>query len=287
VSADNALLRLADSTADAVAGVLEQFCPGGVERGQASVSDAPFASVPTPSVATNVSYVDGATGGNVFTIAFAGARKLAAAMMGTEPDADAASADELTELELSAVGEAANQMMAAAAAATSAVIGQAVDISPPETRYIHSADGAESAFGKFAHATTVSFTLLGEPCRLIQLVPNAFVVRLDRALQELDSQAAPLPTGEGGFSPDAFRDVPVRVWAELGRVRMPIGQLVGLPAGAVVELDAAADEPVDLYVNGRRFARGRLQLEDGEWAVQVETVLSLDDPLAITNGGDH
>ena len=71
-----------------------------------------------------------------------------------------------------------------------------------------------------------------------------------------------------------MRAIHVRVWAELGRSRMPIGQLVGTPAGAVVELDRQADEPVDLFVNGMRFASGRLVVsEGGEWAVRIEDVV--------------
>ena len=55
---------------------------------------------------------------------------------------------------------------------------------------------------------------------------------------------------------------------------MPSAQLVGLPAGAVVELNRQADEPIDLYVNGRIFARGRLMVVDGaDWAVRIETIL--------------
>ena len=44
---------------------------------------------------------------------------------------------------------------------------------------------------------------------------------------------------------------------------MPSAEVVGLPPGAVVELDRQADEPIDLYVNGRRFATGRLVVVDG------------------------
>jgi flagellar motor switch protein FliN/FliY len=65
------------------------------------------------------------------------------------------------------------------------------------------------------------------------------------------------------------------VWAELGRTRMPSAQVVGMPSGSVVELNQAADEPIDLYVNGTRFATGRLMVVDGtDWAVRIETVLS-------------
>jgi flagellar motor switch protein FliN/FliY len=78
---------------------------------------------------------------------------------------------------------------------------------------------------------------------------------------------------EAGIPRAAIRSVPVRVWAELGRTRMPVGRAVDLASGAVVDLDRAPDDPVDLYVNGRRFATGRLLLVEDEWAVRVETVL--------------
>jgi flagellar motor switch protein FliN/FliY len=72
-----------------------------------------------------------------------------------------------------------------------------------------------------------------------------------------------------------IRHVGLRVWAELGRARLPVGRAVGLAPGAVVELDRGVEEPVDLYVNGRRLAVGRLlTTEDGEWAVRIESVSS-------------
>jgi flagellar motor switch protein FliN len=288
-AADQALVELANSTSEAVAGVLTQFVADGVERGGAVTVPAdadPLSGIPTPSVATNVSYVDGVTGGNVFVISFAGARKLAAAMMGMQPEeGDVA---ELSELELSAVGEAANQMMAAAAAATAAQLGEEVEISPPETRIFQTVSEASGVFDRTPHATIVSFTILGEACRLIQLVPNAFVVRMTRALAELSTDEGQSPAEPGfGVAPAALTPVPVRVWAELGRTRMQLGHAVGLGSGAVVELDRQADDPVDLFVNGRRFASGRLLLSDGQWAVQIELVHSDEHALAATaQGGD-
>jgi flagellar motor switch protein FliN/FliY len=70
----------------------------------------------------------------------------------------------------------------------------------------------------------------------------------------------------------------VRVWAELGRARMPSAQIVGLPTGAVVELDKQADDAIDLYVNGTHFATGRLVVVDGtDWAVRIEHVLDVTE----------
>ena len=277
---EEALLRLAESTADAIAKVLRTFAGESVDRGAAVVTPPgqhAFQGIPVPSVVATVDYVDGITGGNVFVMSRAGAHRLAAAMMGIElePGQDR---QDVGELELSGVGEAANQMMAAAAVVTSAVLGQEVEISPPNTRVIYTADEAERAHEKTPHATVVSFSVLDEPCKLIQLVPNAFVVRMTRAFADLEADMVgdglDLEGKQVLFSPELLRKVPVRVSVELGRARMPLGRAVGLPSGAVVELDRAADDPVDLFVNGKRYAEGRLVLMDGnEWALRIERVL--------------
>ena len=284
MSAVEALTRLAQSTAEACAGVLETFAPGQVTIGDITTSDdskAALASVPVPSVAMSVSYVDGVTGGNVFLLTVEGARALAASMMGMEAPEDPDGA-ELSELELSAVSEAMNQMMASAAAATSMVLGTDVEISTPESKIITSAHELADAYPSTPHAVRTAMTLCGEPARLVQLVPNAFVVRMSSALDDLGAE---LPSS-GASAPaelpakPSLAGIPVRVWAELGRAKMPSAQVVGLPAGAVVELDKQAEEPIDLYVNGTRFATGRLVVVDGtDWAVRIEHVLDREqDP---------
>jgi flagellar motor switch protein FliN len=46
----------------------------------------------------------------------------------------------------------------------------------------------------------------------------------------------------------------------------------------VLELDRKADEPVDLFVNGLRFASGTLVLtDDGEWALRLAEVAGHTD----------
>ena len=130
-----ALMRLGASTAEAIAKVLEMFVPGAVERGEVTVladGVSPFANVARGSIASSVSYVDGVTGANVFVLAPAGARGLAGAM-GAPPEEgeDGVQDPSLSELEMSAIAEAANQMMAAAAAAIGVVLGQEIAISPP------------------------------------------------------------------------------------------------------------------------------------------------------------
>jgi flagellar motor switch protein FliN/FliY len=274
---DDALRELATSTAEAVAGVLEMFLPGQVVLGQADVMAPgvpPLDGVSVPAVAADVSYTDGASGGNLFVTTVTGVRKLAAAMMGIEAEDGG---NPLDELERSAVAEAMNQMMAAAAGATSAVLGEEVEISTPEVRDVETVADALALGEGAPHATGVTLTIAGEPCRLVQLVPKAFVLKMTRALDDLAAvevaggRSDPLMAGGG---PDEIiRSVPLRVCAEIGRATMPMADAVSLPPGGLVELDRGADEPVDVLVNGRRFATGRLVLVDDEWAVRIEEVL--------------
>jgi flagellar motor switch protein FliN/FliY len=279
MTTEEALIKLADSTGAAIAQVLEIVSSATIERSPVTIvpsGQSPLNSIPVPAVAADVSYVNGVTGGNIFVMTRLGVRRLAAAMMGVEA-MEIVDSEELSELDLSAAGEAMNQMMAAAAGATSTVLGEEVDISPPETRFFATPSEAADAYELTPHVTTVGFTLLGEPCRLVQLVPNAFVVRMKEAFDELDAQAAAdgraRPENGERISSESVRAVPVRVWAELGRTQMPVGRAVGLATGAVVELDRAPDDPVDLFVNGRRFGTGRLLLVDDEWAVRIESVV--------------
>jgi flagellar motor switch protein FliN len=281
----DAVMRLGASTAEAIAQVLEMFAPGTIERGDVSVmgeGQSPFNGIAPGSVAASVSYVNGVTGANIFVLTAAGVRNMAQAMGMPAPE-DGGS-DELSELELSAVGEASNQMMSAAASAIGVVLGQEIEISPPDIRVLDNPDAVAEMYGSSPHATSTTFLIGGESCRLIQLVPRAFVVRMARALDELDGETVDSDGSSAGDGAgrgtaqtmaleEALTGIKVRVWAELGRTQLGLSRALGLPLGSVVELDHPADAPVDLYVNGLPFAQGHLIItDDGEWAFQCDTV---------------
>ena len=286
LSQRQALIQLGAATAEAVARTLDMLAPGAVERGEVSVpgeGHSPFTNLPEQAVAASISYVDGVTGANVLIMSQAAARGLAQAM---GVPAEGSGHDPLSELEMSAVGEAANQTLAAAAAATSVVIGQEIEISPPDVRLVSAHDEFSEIYPAAPYACATSFTVSGESCRLIQLVPSAFVVRMARAIEERSFEVAgdPTDTPEGGDEAAALTPVSVssalsetrlRVWVELGRAEMPLGDALELPAGALLELDRTTEAPVDLFVNGLCFGTGRLLVtDDGEWAIEVETVAS-------------
>ena len=75
---------------------------------------------------------------------------------------------------------------------------------------------------------------------------------------------------------DAVHDVPVKVQAVLGRSRMPIGELLRLKAGMVVELDRRVGEPVDVFVNNRLIARGEVVMIDNSLGVTLTEIVRHD-----------
>jgi flagellar motor switch protein FliN/FliY len=164
-------------------------------------------------------------------------------------------------------------MMAAAAMATTEVLGEEVEIAPPDVRNITDPSQVSEAWDHPGSCTIVTFSFCGAQCLLVQLVPHAFIVKMTRALDELTAEydASDLHMTAGLMA------VEVRVWAELGRARMPSGRVVTLPCGSVVELNREVDAPIDLYADGMRFAAGRLLVtDDGGLAVRIESVIGVD-----------
>jgi flagellar motor switch protein FliN/FliY len=72
---------------------------------------------------------------------------------------------------------------------------------------------------------------------------------------------------------EAVHDVQVKVQAVLGRARMPIGELLRLKKGMVVELDRRVGEPVDIYVNDRLIARGEVVMIDNSLGVTLTEIV--------------
>jgi flagellar motor switch protein FliN/FliY len=70
-----------------------------------------------------------------------------------------------------------------------------------------------------------------------------------------------------------LEDVQLQVRIELGRTRMLVEDVLRLGSGAVVELDKAAGDPVDIYVNGRRIARGEVLVLNENFCVRVSEIV--------------
>lgn len=69
-------------------------------------------------------------------------------------------------------------------------------------------------------------------------------------------------------------DVPVTLSLEIGRARIAIRNLLQLNQGSVVELDRAAGEPLDVFVNGALVAHGEVVMVNEKFGVRLTDVVS-------------
>jgi flagellar motor switch protein FliN/FliY len=75
-------------------------------------------------------------------------------------------------------------------------------------------------------------------------------------------------------------DIPLEVTVEIGRARLPLGALLQLGAGSVIELAKAAGEPLDVLVNGKPVARGEAVMVGDKFGVRLTDVISPSERLA-------
>jgi flagellar motor switch protein FliN len=73
-------------------------------------------------------------------------------------------------------------------------------------------------------------------------------------------------------------DVHLAMTVELGRTRMYVEDVLKLESGAVVELDKAAGDPVDILVNGWPVARGEVLVLDDTFCIRISEILTSGDP---------
>ena len=60
---------------------------------------------------------------------------------------------------------------------------------------------------------------------------------------------------------------------ELGRTRMYVEDVLRLNESSVVELEKAAGDPVDIFVNGRHVARGEVLVLNDNFCVRVNEII--------------
>ena len=74
-------------------------------------------------------------------------------------------------------------------------------------------------------------------------------------------------------------DVNLDVRIEMGRTRMLIEDVLKLKPDSVVELEKAAGDPVDVFVNGRLIARGEVLVLNDNFCVRINEVIEQETSL--------
>ena len=106
-------------------------------------------------------------------------------------------------------------------------------------------------------------------------VPEAHPVEFPQVSRTRASTAMPL---------ERFAEVSIEISVEIGRVTMPIGELLKLGEVAVVELNRAVSEPVDVMAQGVRIASGEVVVIDDRFAVRITEIVNADEGRDASRG---
>lgn len=78
---------------------------------------------------------------------------------------------------------------------------------------------------------------------------------------------------------ELLKDVELDISVELGRKEMPLGDVLHLVRGSVIELNKLAGEPVEVYANGHRIAEGEVVVIDEHFGVRITNLVSTRERL--------
>jgi|GEM_PF-1231018 len=66
-----------------------------------------------------------------------------------------------------------------------------------------------------------------------------------------------------------LRDVPLEISVVLGKTKRSIQEILEINPGKIIELDKYADDPLEIYCNGKLIAEGEAVVIDGNFGVKV------------------
>ena len=78
---------------------------------------------------------------------------------------------------------------------------------------------------------------------------------------------------------DFLLDIPLDVTVELGRTSMIIDKMLQLTQGSVVELEKAAGEPVEIYVNRKLLGKGEVIVVNDRFGIRITEIISQADRI--------
>lgn len=267
-----------------------------------------------PRVVANIEFKEGLKGDNFLMVDIGDAAIIADLMMG----GDGSSANEkLTELELSAVAEAMNQMIGSASTSMATMLNRTIDIFPPDVSIWENEDSVNHPIkDSVGNVCKIAFDLTVEgliQSEIMQIYTMEMVEKIadimmgdeeeeiieEEMEEEIEEkyQAEPVrkeeiresvivqrpvfqdldPEAGKKKSPrnlDLIMDVPLEFSVVLGKSKKTIQEVLSFNNGSVIELNKLADEPLEIYVNGKLIAEGEVVIINENFGVRITNILS-------------
>lgn len=271
-----------------------------------------------PKVVANIDFKEGLTGQNLLMMDVTDAKIIADLMMGGD---GTKVSENFTELELSAVGEAMNQMIGSASTSMATMLEKSIDILPPEVDVWDKNEEIQTdKFDLSQNIVKVSFDLtveglieseimqifthetvndmislvmkeevkemktenlkseeknINKETNITEQIDNNTQVEIKKPVfNELD------PTLERTSKPrnlDLIMDVPLEFSVVLGKTKKSIKEVLSFSNGSIVELNKLADEPLEIYVNGKLIAQGEVVVINENFGVRITNILTKEE----------
>ncbi len=235
-------------------------------------------------------------GGVAFLFQLDGVRKITSAVMGEEPPADEAISDE----EGATLKEVFDPCVGGGPGHFKEAYEKIVDLEPSEVSVCgpDTAQALVDLLGRDVVATPFTYSvppdmdgdgiiLYSES--LEQIVP-ADKLGGDAAGGGLSQDEVGDILGDFGQQPVAaagapgaaeapenlemILDIGLVVTARMGRVEMPVGDILSLGPGSIIEVGRMVDEPVELLVNDKLIARGDVVVVDEKFGLRITEIVS-------------
>lgn len=118
-------------------------------------------------------------------------------------------------------------------------------------------------------------TLLAELAEVEDGASEEEIVAERVELEQFPDAAAII--GGNSDNVDLLLDLELQVSIELGRTKLFVRDVINLGQGSVVELDKLSGDPVDIFINDKKFAEGEVVVVDENFGVRITDVISPSD----------
>jgi flagellar motor switch protein FliN/FliY len=262
-----------------------------------------------PVVYVKAHYTKGMTGVVLFALPLKEGTMLVDLMLG----GDGTPSPELAGDSRDALAETFNQIMGSANQALSDLAGETLSISNVEIFSSQGTDtaGMEEILGPGPFYDLPLETVQESLTTLIHLlIPDLLVQQIKRKLGLGEPVAAPqlaavpepppppapttprpapapppspmtqpvrmAPANVDTGNLDLLMDIELPLMVRMGQTEMQLGDLLKLTPGSILELNRAADAPVELLVNSKLIAKGEVVVVDGNFAFRITEIESTD-----------
>lgn len=242
----------------------------------------------THSVAMQANILGGGTATYLFTM-----EDITKIVSMTNTDKATAS-DSLDEAAMGTLREIADGVLGSGVANLSEKFGEDVEIEKFDVQ-VYSGDQAGDLLDLIGDGPVLSsFTFSSDPnfdSTAYYIVSSAFEARVpaggdeplvsDDEMKDILSGFSPADESGSYSSGDAIPEnlevilgIDLTATARLGKVEMPIADILNIGPGSIIEVGHLVDDPVELLVNGRLIARGDVVVVDEKFGLRITEIIS-------------